>query len=217
MMVLACYDDSVPSKLTRLEAEILYTLWLSEINGNKDGLLYKDVHERTAIRCPCTLDSVKKCLQGLRNRHEPHPPVVPWEASEQDIGRRPNLWMLDPDHLVTLPLTAKILQLAHHWPHSCINAERFMGLLNDEQISDEMFLGRVEFMLGNEYLGSTKTSHELFYNTKVRTTAEIDYIRRIAAHLGIASTEAIPPVAYHPPMKDGWPVEEEDGAPEEGE
>ena len=111
--------------------------WLSETGGNKDGLQFKEVHQLTLLRYPCVVDSVRKSLQELK-LEDPYPRVESWEAVEQepnapakkslpDPGRRPNLWLLEPKHLVTLPVTAMILQRAYQWPYSWYRCHRVHG------------------------------------------------------------------------------------------
>jgi hypothetical protein len=172
----------VTSRLTRLETEILYTLWVSEVKNRKnEGLLYTEVFEETNKRYACTFDSVKKRLQSLGNRREPYPPVADSKVPEDSkTGRRRNLWLLEK-HLVTMPESAVIAEIAHESPQSCILATDLQQDANKAGITDEVFKERMQFLIDNEYL-SKRYTWTLFYTREDRILAEIDYLRKIAEH-----------------------------------
>ena len=65
-----------------------------------------------------------------------------------------------------------------------------MEHLDEFGITEDAFLDRLEFMLENEYLGTT-TTRKVFYNAEVRTTVEIEYIRKIAAHFKRPPTKVL--------------------------
>lgn len=185
-------------RFTRLQTELLYTLWLAKTGGNADGLTSEQVVEKTTPRWPCTLGSVRKALQGLQNRHLPEPPVESWRwddestVASEPAGRPRNLWSIDRRYLVTLPQTAFLLKIAHAWEHSCINASKFAFELKHFGFTDAMFHESVGFAVESQYLRERET-YELFYVLEMRTTAEIDYILKIAAHFFALHSSDVPP------------------------